>query len=282
MSRRSPYYDCRTIFECTAEEHYDHILYCIWEDPDSINARNEDGTTPLMIAIGTGSRIPFMEMLIRCGADVNAKDDTGKSVLMSAACMYHSDFVQLLVENGARDEAVFQNTCSAYEDYAELFVNDPEMWPEEDYLIHIVNILKILIGHGFRLDFDCQFEWFLCGWVIINSERDLDSLMIGMFEKIENTAENMESIIESGVLEDSYCVYNRFSGQAGPFFNIGLKDYWNRDRVGLLTTLLLGRRWCHGCPFHEDVFPLEIFEMIVSYARLFFFPGEISRNPAAK
>jgi hypothetical protein len=63
------------------------------------NARAINGDTPLMGAAFAGS-LPAARLLIEAGADENAKDDDGKSVLAYAS--RHPEMVEFLLGAGAR------------------------------------------------------------------------------------------------------------------------------------------------------------------------------------
>jgi ankyrin repeat protein len=50
---------------------------------------------------GLWGRDSIVEFLIKRGADVNAKDDEGKTVLMHAVERFHVELVKTLIEKGA-------------------------------------------------------------------------------------------------------------------------------------------------------------------------------------
>ena len=58
------------------------------------------GTTPLIVAAGGNCR-ETVDMLIKSGADLNAKNSDGWTPLMKAAAAGHADIVSLLLEKGA-------------------------------------------------------------------------------------------------------------------------------------------------------------------------------------
>jgi ankyrin repeat protein len=68
------------------------------------NARSRSGETPLMAAASKGdmNRVKVIR-LIRAGADVNARDAEGVSVLRHAEAAAASDVVRILKEQGARN-----------------------------------------------------------------------------------------------------------------------------------------------------------------------------------
>ena len=69
-----------------------------------VNAKNEDGVTPLLVAAVSG-RKEIIELLIREGADVNAKVN-GVTPLHQAAFRSHKEIAELLIANGADLNAV--------------------------------------------------------------------------------------------------------------------------------------------------------------------------------
>ena len=60
-----------------------------------MNARNEDGSTPLHVAAEAGHKA-VAELLIAKGADVNATDKSGATPLQIATQKGHKDIVELL------------------------------------------------------------------------------------------------------------------------------------------------------------------------------------------
>lgn len=66
-----------------------------------INAKNNRGATPLMVALEARRDESLIADLIDRGADVNATDRTGQSALMWATAENTPDQVQLLIERGA-------------------------------------------------------------------------------------------------------------------------------------------------------------------------------------
>ena len=65
-----------------------------------VNAKNEHGKSLLMFA-ATDLSAQMLEFLIVQGADVNAKDDKGKTALMYAAELGGIENVQVLLKHGA-------------------------------------------------------------------------------------------------------------------------------------------------------------------------------------
>ena len=65
-----------------------------------VNARNNQGITVLMFAAWDGSA-EVVELLINAGADINARDDDDMTVLMFAAWSSSAEVVELLINAGA-------------------------------------------------------------------------------------------------------------------------------------------------------------------------------------
>ena len=65
-----------------------------------VNAKDNFGQTVLMWAACRG-HIEIAKLLIESGADVNAKDSTGDTALIFAASEGHLETVKILIESGA-------------------------------------------------------------------------------------------------------------------------------------------------------------------------------------
>ena len=87
----------------------DYYRELISEGAD-VNAKDDNGSTPLMHAALNSKTPEIVNLLIEAGADVNAKDDTGKTPLMDAARYSSSpEIVTLLIEAGADVNAKADN-----------------------------------------------------------------------------------------------------------------------------------------------------------------------------
>ena len=67
------------------------------------NLQNEDGTTDLMIAAGTGS-LDIVRLLLEAGADTDLKDSSGRTVLMQAAENGYVEIARVILEAGANKD----------------------------------------------------------------------------------------------------------------------------------------------------------------------------------
>ncbi|MFB0555514.1 MAG: ankyrin repeat domain-containing protein [Phycisphaerae bacterium] len=70
-----------------------------------INAKNEEGFTPLYSAVERGQKV-VVELLIANGADINAKGKNGQTPLHYTAQQGHADVAELLLANGADINAI--------------------------------------------------------------------------------------------------------------------------------------------------------------------------------
>ena len=68
-----------------------------------VNAKRNTGYTALMAAAYKG-HTEIVEILIKSGADVNAKTNNGQTVLMFATCGGHTEIVEILIEAGAEEK----------------------------------------------------------------------------------------------------------------------------------------------------------------------------------
>jgi ankyrin repeat protein len=66
-----------------------------------VDVRSKLGRTPLLIAAAYDGAIEAARLLIQRGADVNARDKSGMSVLEQAASSNHIELVRLLLAKGA-------------------------------------------------------------------------------------------------------------------------------------------------------------------------------------
>ena len=67
------------------------VLMVLIKDGADVNAKDTDGLIPLMSAARYNSNPAVLMVLIKAGADVNAKDTDGLTPLMSAAKDHNPD-----------------------------------------------------------------------------------------------------------------------------------------------------------------------------------------------
>lgn len=76
------------------------IVQLLLENEADIESKNRSGQTPLISASKKGYEL-IIRLLLENGADINCKNDIGQSALMQASCRGHESTVRLLLENGA-------------------------------------------------------------------------------------------------------------------------------------------------------------------------------------
>ncbi|MCQ2915054.1 MAG: ankyrin repeat domain-containing protein [Alphaproteobacteria bacterium] len=85
-----------------------YVSKLLLENLAKVYAKDEDGFTPIFVAIRKGSSVPVIESLIKAGADVNeiyvSKDKKTKISLLQYAYMYAENpyVIELLENNGAK------------------------------------------------------------------------------------------------------------------------------------------------------------------------------------
>ncbi len=110
--------------ECAQADKKRILTYIRWSRPGSLSAWYSDGWTPLHSAIYL-RRAGVAKLLIRVGADVNAKDKDGETPLRFAAQRGYTEVAKMLLEAGAELNAKDNDgsppmLLAAYNDDAEL------------------------------------------------------------------------------------------------------------------------------------------------------------------
>ncbi len=89
------------LFSAIKNNNYDSVKILISQGVD-VNAKNDDGLTPLMLACYTDTKGNIVKLLIDKGADVNTKDNDGETPLLYACANDTTgNIVKLLIDNGA-------------------------------------------------------------------------------------------------------------------------------------------------------------------------------------
>ncbi len=92
------------IHELAGAGDLDGVQRAITGDPKLINARDEDGRTPLFTAC-RGDDLEVVKYLVARGADINAKDGNLSSPMHALAHRNHADAMKVLIEKGAEINA---------------------------------------------------------------------------------------------------------------------------------------------------------------------------------
>jgi len=87
---------------CAADSSLEQIVEAI-KAGANVNARDENGATPLLLAVITNSSLAVITELLKNGADVNAADDLYGLTALMAAAWSHTDpgVVSVLIDSGA-------------------------------------------------------------------------------------------------------------------------------------------------------------------------------------
>ena len=86
------------------EENIEAVKKTLADGAD-VNAKDEDGRTPLLHAAYQGNN-EIAELLLANGADVNAKNEVDTTPLHHAALYGHKETVELFITNGADVNAI--------------------------------------------------------------------------------------------------------------------------------------------------------------------------------
>ena len=90
----------KTLIIAAQNGHIEEIVQLLLEKGADVNAKDNDGRTALMFAAEKG-HTEIVQILLKKGADVNAEDEYGGTALMIAAENGHTEIIKLLLEKGA-------------------------------------------------------------------------------------------------------------------------------------------------------------------------------------
>lgn len=134
-----------------------------------INAKDNDGWTPLHHAVGAGN-VEVVQLLIEKGADVNAKGKEGGTALMSAAKHGNVEIIKLLLEKGADMEAKVDvsGTALAFAAWAGqtnavgflldkgAYINATNVFGETALMVAVnenkIDVVKLLLAKGAKIN----------------------------------------------------------------------------------------------------------------------------------
>ncbi len=94
-------------------ENNPKMIACLSLNGANIDAVNYNGETPLMISAHKAKRQEAMLQLIYLGANVNAKDKSGKNAFMHAILCENNPMMDILLKNGTNMEAKDNNGLTA-------------------------------------------------------------------------------------------------------------------------------------------------------------------------
>lgn len=83
-------------------EFFDIARLLIHYGAKDVNTKDEDGTTPLLLALYS-EQFAIAKSLVDLGADVNAKTENGETPLDYAKSIGHTAMINLLIAKGAED-----------------------------------------------------------------------------------------------------------------------------------------------------------------------------------
>ncbi len=92
-----------TALQIASEFYHPDIVKILLEYGADVNAKREDGFTPLLIALEGKGNTDLVKILLANGADVNAKNEDDKTALQIAKEKIHIDIAQLLKDAGAME-----------------------------------------------------------------------------------------------------------------------------------------------------------------------------------
>lgn len=132
------------MYAVNKEQKYDIVKLLIENNANVNHKASSDGYTPLIIATKSFNNDKIVDLLIKNGADVNAADNKGKTVL-AYACSHNADetsyaIIKNLLEHGAlvnSKTTTLAELCALAKQY-----NENTRTSNNDYYNKIISILK--------------------------------------------------------------------------------------------------------------------------------------------
>ncbi len=124
------------IWDCVVDRQKGLLTYILWSRPGSVNAKDEEGMTPLHLAVGR-SRAEMVKILLKAGAEVNAKDKQGYTPMHWVVGRGQPKVAKILLAAGA-----------------EVNAKDWRGWTPLHYAAHEgrTEVLKILLKAGVKVN----------------------------------------------------------------------------------------------------------------------------------
>ncbi|MDP3267533.1 MAG: ankyrin repeat domain-containing protein [Legionella sp.] len=88
------------------------VLYLLTHN--TVDTVHSMGLTPSLFIAAQLGYLEIAELLIKAGADVHFKLESGQTILWTAACQGHASIVQLLLNNGANKDELSYNSSPLY------------------------------------------------------------------------------------------------------------------------------------------------------------------------
>lgn len=89
------------LFESAMKNNDVNAIQNLFSSGADVNAENDQGLTVLMCAVATSRSLDVIRLLLEAGANVNARAETGLSALSYAVFVDDTEAVRLLLEAGA-------------------------------------------------------------------------------------------------------------------------------------------------------------------------------------
>jgi len=130
-----------------------------------VDAKDSSGQTVLMREVEKG-HTEMVKVLIECGADVDAKDSSGQTVLMREAKKGHNDMVKVLLDAGAKLNEKDKNGQSAIMREVEI------LKPPISTLVPGIEPIELVAYYDEFLWYYPNCEMATKGWFVQNIEKD--------------------------------------------------------------------------------------------------------------
>jgi TonB family protein len=127
------------ITEAANLDNINLIKTAIDRDEKSIDSKDENGLTALIIAIINGN-LDFVRLLVEKKANINLQSKDNKNPLLYAALYGHKDILDFLIQKGAIDN-IKENGYCAVDLYNYLYV-DEDIKSEEENILELFEIEK--------------------------------------------------------------------------------------------------------------------------------------------